>query len=276
MNEERKYIHGYTEWEQNRLLDQNDVLSKYIYHNLDFSQSQHALEIGSGVGAQMLYLLKKYPNLKITGMDIDADQIAKASDLFMENGISPDRYRLLVMDIEDDSWLPILKNDHIDVVYTVWVLEHLNNPSQLIRRLFEHCNIGTKFFATETYHRSFNINPEHPSLISFWNRMINNQIYLGGNPNVGLLLGNYFHNAGFKILNHQPFHMLFDNNNIQARNEIFDYWINLMLAAKESMLLTNEWDDDEWNLINNHMEALKTSNSSIFYYSFIQIEAIKE
>jgi cyclopropane fatty-acyl-phospholipid synthase-like methyltransferase len=276
MNEGRTYIHGYTEWEQIRLLDQNDVLAKYIYHNLDFSPFQHAFEIGSGVGAQMLYLLKKYPNLKITGIDIDSVQIDKASGFLHKNGIAPERYRLLHLDSADDSWLTILKDDNVDVVYTVWVLEHLNNPSQLIQRIFQNCHVGTKFFATETYHRSFNIIPDHPFIISFWNRMINNQISLGGNPNVGLLLGSFFHDAGFKVLRHNPFHMLFDNNNISARNEIIDYWINLMLAAKDSLMLTNEWDDGEWRLINDHMESLKSSNKAIFYYSFMQMEAVKE
>ena len=74
---EREYIHGYSEEEQNRLIDQGSVLAEFVFDGLDFKDSQYLLEVGSGVGAQTAILLRDYPKLHITGIEIEEKQIEK-------------------------------------------------------------------------------------------------------------------------------------------------------------------------------------------------------
>ena len=50
MNETELYIHGFSEAEQQRLIEQNEVLAPYIYAKSDYSTNKHLLEIGCGVG----------------------------------------------------------------------------------------------------------------------------------------------------------------------------------------------------------------------------------
>jgi cyclopropane fatty-acyl-phospholipid synthase-like methyltransferase len=275
MEQEHKYIHGYSEWEQNRLQDQNDVLAKYIYQNLDFTDFNHVLEVGCGVGAQMAYLLNKYPKLKVTGVDVDAKQIEKAKEYLSSLPIDPDRYHLVLIDGNSFTWMKDNITDKVDVVYTVWVLEHMSDPGTFLQQLFEHCTPGTKFYATETYHHSLDIQPDYKPLQSFWNNMIARQVQLGGDPNVGLHLGKLCANAGFRVLWHIPFPMLFDRNNPEARTEILHYWRDLMLASKESLEGVNEWDQDLWKAIDGYVDDRIADENSVFYYNFMQVCAVK-
>jgi cyclopropane fatty-acyl-phospholipid synthase-like methyltransferase len=275
MEQEHKYIHGYSEWEQNRLQDQNDVLAKYIYQNLDFAEMNHVLEVGCGVGAQIAYLLEKYPGLKVTGVDVDAKQIEKAKEYLSGLPFDSARYHLALIDGSSYAWMKEFITDEVDAVYTVWVLEHMADPGAFLHKLFEHCTPGTKFYATETYHHSLDIQPDNKSLQYFWNTMIARQVQLGGDPNVGLQLGKLCANAGFQVHWHKPFPMLFDRNKPEARTEILQYWRDLMLASKESLEGINEWDKELWETINDYIDSRIADKDSVFYYSFMQVCAVK-
>jgi hypothetical protein len=47
-----RYLHGYTREEQNRLCEQARITEQRIFDTVDFSECEHILELGCGVGAQ--------------------------------------------------------------------------------------------------------------------------------------------------------------------------------------------------------------------------------
>ncbi len=55
-----KYLHGYEEVEQERLLEQAKVIESNIFDFIDYSDCQRLLEIGSGVGAQTEILQRRF------------------------------------------------------------------------------------------------------------------------------------------------------------------------------------------------------------------------
>ena len=79
---ENKYLHGYSNTEQERLVLQADILSEYMYPNFDFSGVKTLLELGCGSGGQTQQMLKRYPYLKITGVDISSEQMKQAEQNF--------------------------------------------------------------------------------------------------------------------------------------------------------------------------------------------------
>jgi len=267
------YLHGYSEWEQNRLIDQNAVLAKYIYERLYFSGDEHVLEIGCGVGAQMIYLMERYPGITMTGVDIDDSQIERAKENLSRRNIDPNRYKLINVDAHNNDWIQDIKPD---VVLTVWVLEHLVNPDQFLASLCRHLQSGVRFYATETYHRSLDLVPSSDALRSFWDKMINLQLSIGGNPNIGLIMGDLFAKAGFVVEWHRPFPMLFDRNKIGQRTEMLDYWKGLIESSLEAMRESALWSENEWKIIESYLEEIKTDPEAIFYYSFMQIVASKK
>lgn len=269
------YIHGYSEWEQNRLVSQNDVLAKYIYERLDFSPFCHILELGCGVGAQMIYLIKKYPDLHIIGVDVDQQQLEKAQANLSASGIAEDRYQLIKISSDDYSWLSVLKKKMIQAVFTIWVLEHVLDVSQLLKEIYNAAPEEMHFYATETFHSGLNLYPCNAILEKYWSEMILLQEKLGGDCNIGLHMGSIAHEASFAVEWHRPFPMFFDVNQKEKRNEMFVYWKSLMLAASESMVASGQWLDSEWNAIEAHMDTLLDMDTSVFYYNFFQMKAVK-
>jgi len=57
----KKYIHGYTETEANRLGDQASILAAHLHYDSHFPPGSTVLEAGCGIGAQTRILAAANP-----------------------------------------------------------------------------------------------------------------------------------------------------------------------------------------------------------------------
>lgn len=264
------YLHGYSEWEQQRLLQQNDILSKYIYQRIDLSEATRILEVGCGVGAQMIYMLRKYPGIHITGLELEEKQLEKARLNLMNSGISESRYTLIQGNAIQTSWDSL---QDFDAVVMIWVLEHIPDCEAVLRELKRVLKPGTQIWITEVYHQSFATYPAMPAIQEFWQQMIHFQRRNGGDANVGLRLGQLLHSAGFQTEWVSPFPMLFDARNHQGRAEMFEYWKDLMYSSIDSMEKNGYKVLQNWDQVESELTLLKEDANSVFYYSFMQAKA---
>lgn len=62
------YLHGFSGTEQQRLMTQARLLESSIFGQIDYSGARRLLEVGSGVGAQTEILLRRFPELHVTGV----------------------------------------------------------------------------------------------------------------------------------------------------------------------------------------------------------------
>lgn len=69
----------------------------------------------------MIEILKRFPEIKMTGIDLHEAQIIKAKELLGNSGINPTRYELITGNILDSL---DIKNEFDDILL-VWVLEHV-------------------------------------------------------------------------------------------------------------------------------------------------------
>ena len=69
------YLHGFSNEEQNRLYEQARSMEHIVYRDLNFNEHSNLLEVGCGVGAQSEILLRRHPDLKLTGIDISSKQL---------------------------------------------------------------------------------------------------------------------------------------------------------------------------------------------------------
>src|SRR5688572_33461862 len=72
------YLHGYSEKERERLHRQARFLEPMVHDRLPYRRKKRLLEVGSGVGAQTEILLRHFPELHVTGIELHDDQIAEA------------------------------------------------------------------------------------------------------------------------------------------------------------------------------------------------------
>jgi trans-aconitate methyltransferase len=72
------YIHGFSEREQKRLVDQARTMADAVFGEFDFSSGERLLEIGCGVGAQLKMLHERWPHLQLSGVDRNPHMLAGA------------------------------------------------------------------------------------------------------------------------------------------------------------------------------------------------------
>lgn len=270
MNEPELYIHGFSEAEQKRLIEQNEVLAPYIYAKFDFSSHKHLVEIGCGVGAQMMTLLNRYPHLHITGLESSPKQLTRAQINLDQFPSFDNRYTLL----EGDASLILPKfNTTPDAALIVWVLEHVQDPLELLKHIKSWLPANCPIFITEVFHSSFNIWPELPGILPYWQDTLRCQRRFGGDPDIGLRLGNLLAHAGFHTIQTRPHVFYLDNQKPIERDILLNYWLDLMRSAFHETLEAGETTLERWQTAEQSMRQLISTQESIFYYSFFQATA---
>ncbi len=268
--EERKYIHGYTEEEQNRLIDQGAVLAEFVFDRLDFSSTRQLLEVGSGVGAQTSILLHRYPNLNVTGLEIEPKQIEKANTFLSGFEELSNRYRFIQGNAADESIeMPL----SFDAALFIWVLEHVAEPIQVLRNVQRFVNQGGKVFAVEVFHSSLHLYPDCPNAMEYWRKGIDYQRSIHGDADIGQRMGNLFIDTGYKDVKKQVYPMHFGKENRKQRAKMLIYWHGLMKSAYENMLDAGFTSPELWTMAEQEMLDLQKNDDAVFYYSFVTIEA---
>lgn len=89
-----------------------------LFQNIDTSQVHNVLEVGCGAGMLAHYLSEKH-QMKVTGTDVDPEQIELTKGFHKENG----RLNFFTADATD---LPF-KDSEFDLVLSFMVMHHINN-----------------------------------------------------------------------------------------------------------------------------------------------------
>jgi len=266
-----EYIHGFSEIEQERLLFQNQVLSPLIYENIDLNPYNRILEIGCGVGAQMIEMLNRFPHIHITGVDISDVQVGKARLNLQHSNIDPSRYELYVMDITQAHTL----SKEFEAVIMIWVLEHVSNYLEILSAAKDHLIPNGQLFLTEVYNDSLGFFPPQDDILLHWNKMNAFQKSIGGNGNIGIELGSTLKKLNFRNIEIKPYPILYDTTKLELRTEFFEYWISLMESGSKTMIDLNKIQSSEWETVKNQLIQLSRNEEAVFFYNFIQAFAFK-
>ena len=72
------YVHGYTEKEASRLVDQATTLTELLHSDTAYPPGSLVLEAGCGVGAQTITLAAGSPQAEFISVDISQESLAQA------------------------------------------------------------------------------------------------------------------------------------------------------------------------------------------------------
>lgn len=262
------YIHTYTPEEQERLFRQGKFLENIVYRSFDLTPFKHIAELGCGNGGNTVLLLEKASQAQITAIDINPKQIKDAT-----NQIKDDRVTFKVGDICQLSD----PDNQYDCAFICWVLEHLNDPQQAINETYRILKPGGQLLLTEVFNHSLYLYPENcPSIFEYYRIFNELQRSFNGFPNVGARIGSLLNNAGFQAIDIIAKPVLFDNRTPQTRNDMVDYYIDLILSAKEELLSRNLIQEDLVEQMHEEKEQFKAHPDAVFYYSPIQAIATKQ
>ena len=269
---DRGYIHTFSKKEQDRLLKQAQFLEPYIYPGIEFSGCRRILEIGCGVGAQIALLAKRFPDLRIDGIDPVGFQIGRANGVLADL-IAGERVSLAVA---SGYGLPF-PDDCYDGACIFCVLEHLSRPLAILSEARRVLQTGAALYCTEVFNAGLYIDPTCPAIDEYWAAFNRYQLDAGGDPDIGMKMVNLALAAGFRQVDFRDVSPVLDGRMASAskRAEFIDYWRSLFVSAAESLIAENRIAATTVTGLHREFDGLIADRNAVFMYQGKQIRCRK-
>lgn len=268
--EEFPYVHGFNQVEQDRLRRQAGFTEYSIYKDINFSSVNHLLEVGCGVGAQSEIILRRFPHLKLTGIDLNEAQVKACKKSLSQLAYAQGRADIQLMDASQMEF----SANSFDGAFLCWVLEHLPSPLQVLSEVRRVLRPGSRIVVNEVMNHSFFLEPYGPNVWKYWMAFNDFQHDHAGDPFVGAKLGNMLAAVGFQNVETNVISWHLDNRNPEKRKEVIEYWSELLWSAEEQ-LISNEMVSQE--LVSQAKEEMRRAQrdpNAVFFYSFMQAKAL--
>jgi ubiquinone/menaquinone biosynthesis C-methylase UbiE len=172
------YLHGYSDDERERLHRQARFLEPMVHDRLPFRRRKKLLEVGSGVGAQTEILLRHFPELKITGVEINQAQIAEARRFLATVPWADGRWETVHGDATRLPFGP----ESFDSAFLCWVLEHVGDPARVLGEVRRVLSPGSPIVCSEVLNATFFLDPYSPETLRYWTAFNEHQLSVGGDP----------------------------------------------------------------------------------------------
>jgi len=211
------YIHGTASAEQKRLAALNQLTNAPFLNFLDIRTTDRVLEVGSGLGILASEAAQQAPQGYVVGVEYAPAQISCTR-------VERPNLRFLR---GDAHFLPFTDN-HFDVVYCRYLLEHVRDPLQVLYEKRRVLKSGGRAFAQENNMRMVVFDPDCPHFDALLPKFCELQDLLGGDALIGKRLFALFRAAGFRNieLSYQPeIHV--------AGNPTFQPWIDNFIGLLE-------------------------------------------
>ena len=216
------YIHGYSDREQVRLIQQAQYWKELILQDLNYHAGESLLEIGCGAGAVLGILGRAFPDLKLAGIDLEDKQIEYAKNYL---GSLVGNVDLRVGDAASLPW----QDNSFDRLYAMWFLEHLLDPLQILKEAKRVLKPGGTITITETDYRTILVTPESSEYRYLIDSLCELLLQAKGNPYIGQSLATLLTQAGFERVDDRPFpvHHAFSLNRqeLQGFIEYIESWL---------------------------------------------------
>lgn len=267
------YLHGYSDEERERLHRQARFLEPMVHDRLPFRRRRRLLEVGSGVGAQTEILLRHFPEIHVTGVEINDAQLAEANRYLATvpwaQAEGKARYEFLKMDATRLEFAP----ESFDAAFLCWILEHVGEPARVLSEVRRVLKPGAPVVCNEVLNATFFIDPYSPDTLRYWMAFNDHQLSMGGDPFVGAKLGNLLQSVGFHDVTTEvkTFHL--DNRAPGERAEFLAYWTDLLLSGAPALLAANKVSEEVVKGMTKELGRVARDPNAVFFYSFVQARA---
>jgi SAM-dependent methyltransferase len=195
---QKKYVHGYTERESERLADQAQTLTGLLHDDTRYPEGSKVLEAGCGIGAQTVILAKNSPGAHITSIDISADSLQRAEHTVRKEGIRN------VTFLQGDIFHLPYEEEIFDHIFICFVLEHLTEPQRALEQLRPLLKEGGTITVIEGDHGSTFFHPEDRDARLAIDCLVRLQQQAGGNALIGRQLYPLLAGAGYSDIQVSP------------------------------------------------------------------------
>lgn len=257
------YVHGYTEREAERLLDQSRVVEEALHRDTHFPAGSHVLEAGCGIGAQTVILSERCPGVHFASIDISEDSLAKARGMAQAHGLS--KVEFLRADIMD---LPF-EDAAFDHIFICFVLEHLADPTSALRSLRRVLRAGGTITVIEGDHGSACWHPETPLSQRVWRCLIDCQAAIGGDSLIGRRLCHTLVQGGFSDVVSSP-RLIFGDRHFRTLRDGFvtKVIVPMVETARDQSLAEGRMSREEWEQGIRELLRPSEGDEGVFVYLF--------
>lgn len=268
-NSEFPYLHGFSETEQSRLRTQAEFAEFSIFQNINFSNAKRVLEVGCGVGAQTEILLRRFPKIHVTGIDLNDKQLEAARKFLGSKPSAAGRFELQQMSADNLTF----EAQTFDAAYLCWILEHVPNPAQVLSEVRRVLRPGSEIVITEVMNSSFFLEPYSPNVWKYWMAFNDYQHNHAGDPFIGAKLGNLLTQVGYHQVKTEVKTWHFDNRQPAQRKQAIHYWTDLLLSAADTLVAEKYVDQEVVNTAKEELGKVANDPNAVFMYSFMQARA---
>jgi SAM-dependent methyltransferase len=263
------YLHGFSATEQARLVKQARLAESTVFHDIDYADARRLLEVGSGVGAQTEILLRRFPDLHATCVDLNGGQVEAARRNLGAMPWLEGRYALHQADATDLPFEP----RSFDAAFLCWVLEHVPSPGRVLSEVRRVLLPGAPVYITEVMNASFLLDPYSPNVWRYWMAFNDFQIDSGGDPFVGAKLGNLLLAGGFRDVSTSIKTFHFDNREPARRKQMIAFWEELLLSAADQLIDAGKVTREVVDGMRREMQQVRNDPNAVFFYAFVQARA---
>lgn len=267
------YVHGYHPAEGHRLQDQAQTLADLLHHDTRFLPGSTVLELGSGVGAQSVELLRRNPGIRLTCVDRSADSLRTAARLLRGETDPPPR--LLQADLFDLPQVDgALVQNGFDHVVVCFLLEHLSAPEDALVRARGLLKPGGTLTVIEGDHGSTAFHPDTPAARAVIDCQVRLQRAAGGDPDIGRRLYPLLTRAGLLDIDVTPRQVYVDGSRPELADGFVRRTFTAMVAGVRTPALAAGLLDEE-TFERGVTDLLRTSEpDGVFSYTFYKGVAV--
>jgi SAM-dependent methyltransferase len=261
------YVHGYTERETQRLHEQSMILEELLHSGTSYPPGSKVLEIGCGVGAQTLILLRRNPGIQLTSIDISEGSVKEASKAVDASGFQCVAIR------QEDILNHTMESGSFDHIFVCFILEHLEDPVQALKKMTALIRRGGTITVIEGDHGSGIWTPESNASRVAWDGLITSQRMLGHDPNIGRRIYPLMEEAGISIRGVEPRPVYADRSHPRLLDGVVNQIITPMVySAEEHVLENNLVEPDIWKQGLMDLSNVAVHEGGTFFYSWFKGE----
>jgi SAM-dependent methyltransferase len=258
------YIHGFSDVERLRLIGQAEMLAGPVFGGLDFSHDRSLLEVGCAVGAELHLIARRAPHLALTGLDLSAVHL-KAGRACLAAG---EDIRL----VQGDARAVPFPDDSFDVGMTIWLLEHLNDPTAVVRELLRVVRPTGRVILTEVDNGTFSFDPPQPAISAWWDAFNRCQAEIGGgDPFVGRRLRGIAQALGAEVLAEESRVVITSGDATRPRIDQLRYLRELLASGADRMLANGYATADMGRAMTAAFDSLDTTPGVAFRYGAVRL-----
>jgi SAM-dependent methyltransferase len=259
------YVHGYSERERARLVDQATTLTELLHGDTRYPPGASVLEAGCGVGAQTVTLARNSPGARFTSIDVSPRSLeaaqARARAASIEN----------VTFVQADILELPFPEERFDHAFVCFVLEHLPRPREALASLRSRLKPGGTLTVIEGDHGSTFFHPDDADARRAVDCLVTLQARAGGNALIGRQLFPLLAEAGLRQVEVSPRMVYVDASRPDWVEGFTRHTFTAMVeGVREQALLAGIIDPASWARGIAGLRRAAAEPDGVFCYTFFK------